>query len=153
MTSLTTEQKAIAEKLYRQKIIGLILKKTRIANGKTHKEIADELGYQHENFLSMIESGRSKIPMARITDFIEVFQLPSVFSLAIMKTYYDETLDILANIVNSAIDKRYNIFKENIDQDMDNSIFWLAHNCKIIDKEGNFLVNVEPYARKKRTNA
>ena len=35
-------------------------------SGKTHKEIADEVGLENPNVVSMLKTGRTKIPLLRV---------------------------------------------------------------------------------------
>lgn len=87
------------ESIMSRKAIGQLMKITREAEGKTQYEVAQSLGYKHENFLSMVESGRTNIPMIRIIDFIAEYNMKSMFGLVILKATFPDAYNFFVQLI------------------------------------------------------
>lgn len=90
--------------------IGRILAGQRKRVGLSQGVIAKAMGYVNINFISMIESGKSKIPVNKIDNLVDAYEMNAEFTLVILRTEYPE---YLAAIIKLA--KRIpKIFKEAI---------------------------------------
>lgn len=81
--------------------VGQLLKARRLEIGMTHKEMAADLGYEYENYLSMIERGTTNIPLIRVHDFVEAYRLDPIFSLVILRAVYPETYTMVLEVLRS----------------------------------------------------
>jgi hypothetical protein len=94
-------------------------------------EIAHELELPNKNFISMVESGRSKIPVARITEFVKAYRLNPAFSLVIIKWLRPG----IWALFKSAVEDNPNLFKsqdpEPIDRVLDDSLVKLLKKHKL----------------------
>jgi hypothetical protein len=79
-----------------------ILVNQRRRLGLSQGDVAKELKYRNVNFISMTESGRSKIPINRITDFIEAYRMSPEFALVILKVQYPEILETVIKLSKTA---------------------------------------------------
>ena len=68
--------KITKEKIGVPSLVGELLKRKRESMDLSQKQISDKLGYPYFNFISMIENGASKIPLARIADVVKAYGLP-----------------------------------------------------------------------------
>ena len=71
-------------------IIGLYLKKAREKNNLSQKSVAVLLNYKNINFISMIENGVSKIPVNKIMEFVNAYQLPPFIGFVIIREVYGD---------------------------------------------------------------
>lgn len=60
-------------------ILGALLREHRKQMGKTQADIAADLGYRNVNFVSMMEGGRSNIPLNRISEVVAAYGLEPEF--------------------------------------------------------------------------
>lgn len=88
--------------------IGRVLRDQRTKIGASQLDIARRLGYANFNFVSMIETGRSKIPVGRVEDFVEVYGISPEFTLVILRVMYPDVLKTVLRLVK----KIPKIFKE-----------------------------------------
>jgi transcriptional regulator with XRE-family HTH domain len=77
-------------KYEKAKLIGAVLKIQREKINISQKEIADRLSYRNANFISMIETNKSTVPLTRINDFVEAYEMPKEFGLVLLKYLYPE---------------------------------------------------------------
>jgi transcriptional regulator with XRE-family HTH domain len=70
--------------------IGAYLKKAREEKNLSQKSVAERLNYRNINFISMIESGVSKIPVGKIVEFVNAYQLPPYFGFVIIREVYGD---------------------------------------------------------------
>ena len=90
--------------------IGRVLREHRARIGLSQSDIAKSLGYANVNFISMIESGKSKIPVNRVDDLVSAYQMSPEFTLVILRAEYPEYLTTIIRLA-----KRIpRIFKEFI---------------------------------------
>ena len=61
--------------------IGQILKAQRQKLQITQNEIGKRLEYTGYNFISMLESSRSPLPLNRVVDIVKAYEFEDVFSL------------------------------------------------------------------------
>lgn len=80
------------------KAVGRVLSEQRRRVGLNQGDIAKELGYVNINFISMIESGKSKIPVNRIDDLVAAYQLPPEFILVALQAEYPEYLGTMLRL-------------------------------------------------------
>lgn len=110
--------------------IGKILRRRRDELDLTLKDICDKLGYKYANFISMIENGNSNIPLARIADFADVYELDNVFIPVVIKYSYESTWTAIKDTfrLNKSIFKPNNIDK--IDSDIETAFknFLIDHD-------------------------
>jgi transcriptional regulator with XRE-family HTH domain len=57
-----------------QIIVGNILKEQRESQGLSQIDVAMELGYKNYNYISMLENGRSNIPVKRVMDIVRAYK-------------------------------------------------------------------------------
>lgn len=70
--------------------LGRFIKAQRESLDMGQRHLAKELGYRNINFISMIETGTSKIPLNKIPRFVNALRLPPVFMGIIMREIYPE---------------------------------------------------------------
>ena len=56
----------------------------------SQKSVARLLNYKNINFVSMIENGVSKIPVNKIMEFVNAYQLPPFFGFVIIREVYGD---------------------------------------------------------------
>lgn len=98
--------------------IGRILADQRKRIGISQGDVARELGYVNMNFISMIESGRSKIPMNRVDDFVHAYRMNPEFILVILRVMYPDILDSILRLANK-IPKIFKGFIKNNDEEIE----------------------------------
>lgn len=98
--------------------IGRILADQRKRIGISQGDVARELGYVNMNFISMIESGRSKIPMNRVDDFVYAYRMNPEFILVILRVMYPDILDSILRLANK-IPKIFKGFIKNNDEEIE----------------------------------
>lgn len=63
------------------------------ACGKTQREVAQELGYEHSNIITMFKKGQTKVPLAKAGSFARVLDVdPAHFFKLLLREYAPETL-------------------------------------------------------------
>ena len=73
--------------------IGLILKAKREEMDLSQRAIADTLGYSNANFITMVEKGRSPIPVKKLFSFVRVYGLDVDFAVAALLVSQPEVLE------------------------------------------------------------
>ena len=69
------------------------------ASGKTLKEIAQEIGYESPNILSMLKSGDTKVPLARIPAIAKATGTdPKVLLDLCLEAYHPELYQMLSDL-------------------------------------------------------
>jgi transcriptional regulator with XRE-family HTH domain len=61
-------------------------------SGKSHKKIAEALGIKNPNIVSMLKSGRTKIPLGRVAEIAECLDIPKQDFFLRCVAEYDEPL-------------------------------------------------------------
>ena len=92
MTDLDTKLRA-AER------IGAILKARREHQDMSQRDVAHILGYRNINFISMIESGRSNPPLARLADIARAYGMDADFVPVMLREIYPETWEIIKSLL------------------------------------------------------
>lgn len=100
--------------------IGEMLKAQRQKLGLTQNEISKRLEYSSYNFISMLESARSPLPLNRVVDIVKAYEFEDVFSLIFVKRLFPDIWglfealnDIMADAgmslkqLDAEIDNRY----------------------------------------------
>lgn len=80
------------------KDVGKVLSEQRKRIGLNQATIAKELGYININFISMIESGKSKIPVNKIDELVNAYQLPPEFILVALQAEYPDYLNTMLRL-------------------------------------------------------
>lgn len=101
-------------------VIGNILKTQRSQNDITQSEIAQVLGYRNLNFVSMIESGRSNIPINKILKLVKAYGLDGEFALSIIRELHPDIWSLIVDIVTQ--NKKAFINIEKLDAEIDKSL-------------------------------
>jgi transcriptional regulator with XRE-family HTH domain len=78
--------------------VGRLMTANRNRLGISQGEIAKELGYANANFISMTETGKSKIPVNKIDAFVEAYRMSPEFSLVILKVMYPDMLETILTL-------------------------------------------------------
>lgn len=82
-------------------LVGELLKRQREFLNLSQKEISDKLNYKYMNFISMIENGACKIPLARIPDVSEAYGFAPEMMMALLKAIHPETWDVTVKITKA----------------------------------------------------
>ncbi len=73
--------------------LGRVLFSQRKAIGFSQGDVTKRLGYANLNFISMIEAGKSKIPINRVSDFVEVYGFRKDFALVILRVMHKDAFE------------------------------------------------------------
>jgi DNA-binding transcriptional regulator YdaS (Cro superfamily) len=66
-------------------------------SGRTHKEIADEVGFENPNVVSMLKTGRTKIPLLRVPALAKAIDVEPKELLALcLRVYMPELHQVIA---------------------------------------------------------
>ena len=93
-----TTPPAVAKSKIGFKDVGRVLSEQRRKIGLNQAVIAKELGYVNINFISMIEGGKSKIPVNKIDELVKAYQLPPEFILVAFQAQYPEYLGTMLRL-------------------------------------------------------
>ena len=73
-------------------------------SGKSQREIAAELGYEHPNIITMFKQGLTKIPLRKVGPLANALEIdPAHFLRLVMREYMPETWGALEEIMNGAL--------------------------------------------------
>jgi transcriptional regulator with XRE-family HTH domain len=97
--------------------VGALLKARRENLDISQREIAHRLGYRNINFISMLESGRSNIPIGRLADVLGAYEIDGFLSIA-AKGLYPECWNLMLKIIQKHPEFANKDTKE-IDKEMD----------------------------------
>lgn len=76
-------------------------------SGKTNKDIAQEIGYESPNILSMLKSGDTKVPLARIPAIAKATGTdPKVLLDLCLEAYHPELHRVLSELAPSMLISR-----------------------------------------------
>ena len=123
MATLETKLKA-AER------VGAILKAQRESQDMSQRDVAHLLGYRNINFISMIESGRSNPPLARLADIVVAYGMDAEFVPTMLREIYPETWEIIKTLLTQYKDILANKGPVALEKQIDKS---LAKYCKEYD--------------------
>jgi transcriptional regulator with XRE-family HTH domain len=79
-----------------QIIIGNILKEQRESQGLSQIDIAHELGYKNYNYISMLENGRSNIPVKRVIDILKAYKFDDSVGPVFIKKLLPNVWEIIS---------------------------------------------------------
>jgi transcriptional regulator with XRE-family HTH domain len=82
--------------------VGQIMASQRKRLGLSQGDIGRELGYQNINFISMTESGSSKVPLNRVADFVDAYRMSPEFAILILQVQYPEVLQTILRLSKKA---------------------------------------------------
>jgi len=85
-------------------IVGSLLKTHREEQGITQKDIATDLELRHSNFVSMFESGKTPVPLGKLTQVLRAYQMPKNLLPAILKSTNLEAYNLLTDILEARKD-------------------------------------------------
>jgi transcriptional regulator with XRE-family HTH domain len=105
--------------------VGRILMEQRNRLGLSQGDIAKALGYVNVNFISMLESGKSKIPVNKIDELVVAYHLPTEFILVILRVMYPDYFETIHRVTKKAP----RIFKKAM-KDPDEGLFEILENIK-----------------------
>lgn len=72
--------------------------------GKSQRQIAKEAGFDSPNVVSMIKTGTTKLPLAKIGSFAKAVNMDPVQLLQMcMHEYYPQTWEIISPLFDSAL--------------------------------------------------
>ena len=93
------------------------LRKAIEASSKTQREIAEQAGFRHPNVLSMMKSGETKVPIARIPDLADALRVPHVpFLLTAIEEYHPEVHEVLFEYFGAGLSRSELILLEVFDE-------------------------------------
>lgn len=78
--------------------LGRLLFTQRKAIGFSQGDVTKRLGYANLNFISMIEAGKSKIPINRVSDFVSVYGFSKDFALVILRVMHKDAFDAFLSL-------------------------------------------------------
>jgi len=81
--------------------VGALLKRRRESLGWTQKEIAQVLGYENANYVSMLESGSSKIPFTKITKITKAYCLDRLYIIIMISQLYPEYWRLINELIRT----------------------------------------------------
>ncbi len=95
--------------------IGKLLKKRRAFLRLTQLDIAEGLGYKSTNFISMIEKGAYKVPLAQIDKYALQYNFePAAFKQFVLKRVFPEIWDVVKSIIASDINIHDTIVRNEV---------------------------------------
>ena len=69
--------------------------------GKTQREVAQALGYMHPNIMSMIKTGATKVPIAKVETLALALNVdPAYFLRLVMNEYMPEAWSVIEGILD-----------------------------------------------------
>lgn len=77
------------------KHLGSIIKEYRNKANYTQKDLADRLGYEIPQFISLMENGHSKIPLNVLGEIIAILNIPEKKVLEILLDNYEKEARVL----------------------------------------------------------
>lgn len=86
--------------------LGKLVRDYRIKKDFTQHDLAEFLGYETTQFVSLFERGLSKIPLATLGKLISILGIPEQKVIAILMKAYKETLVAEISSGKSSIKKR-----------------------------------------------
>jgi hypothetical protein len=76
-------------------------------SGKTTTQIAHEAGFSHSNFVSMIKTGKSQVPMARIPALAKAMGTdPKILLDGCLAAYHPELHKVISSLAPGAMISR-----------------------------------------------
>ncbi len=84
-----------------QVALGTLLKEYREENKLSQRDIASSLGYANANFISMLETGKTNIPVKRLNDVIEAYQMDSEFITVFVQKLMPDMWELFMQIYDS----------------------------------------------------
>lgn len=73
------------------------------ACGKTQREVAQELGYEHPNIITMFKKGHTRVPLAKAGSFAKVLDVDPVrFFKLLLREYAPETLSAIEEFFDTS---------------------------------------------------
>lgn len=75
-----------------------------ILSGKSQKDIADELGYDKPNIITMFKQGKTKVPINKVPEFAKVLGVDPIHFLRIaLLEYSPSTWEVIEEVVGRSI--------------------------------------------------
>lgn len=72
--------------------------------GKSQKEVAQEIGYEHPNIITMFKKGITKIPLTKVGALAKALAVDPVYLFKlVLREYAPETLDAIEDIFEESI--------------------------------------------------
>jgi transcriptional regulator with XRE-family HTH domain len=78
--------------------IGELLKRRREELGLSQRNMAGRLQYKNVNFMSMLETGVSAIPLLRIPDIVQAYELPRFVGLAMLHELHPDAWNVVSQL-------------------------------------------------------
>lgn len=74
--------------------------------GKSQRVIAEEVGFEQPNVITMIKQGKTKLPIAKVGRMAEALETDPVFLMKLcMNTYHPDTWQYIEPFLESALTK------------------------------------------------
>lgn len=87
--------------------VALYIQHCLAISGKSNKDIAEEIGYESPNILSMLKSGDTKVPLARIPAIAKATGTdPKVLLDLCLEAYHPELHQVLSELAPSMLISR-----------------------------------------------
>jgi transcriptional regulator with XRE-family HTH domain len=81
--------------------LGEVMKKHRERRGLSQRDVANRLDYRNINFISMIERGGSLIPVPRLNDFCNAYELDAEIGFVIFAIENKASFTAIMNLDKS----------------------------------------------------
>lgn len=75
--------------------LGAIIKDYRTKAGYTQKDLADKLGYEIPQFISLMENGHSKIPLNILGEIIAILNIPEKKVIEVLLENFEKEARVL----------------------------------------------------------
>lgn len=97
--------------------VGKLLKRKREELGGTQKEIARVMDYKSANYVSMLETGSSKIPFTKIPEITRAYCLDRLYIVIIIRQLYPEHWNLIKELMR-AVPELDAIVHETLEKDV-----------------------------------
>ncbi|WP_319524276.1 helix-turn-helix transcriptional regulator [uncultured Desulfosarcina sp.] len=109
----------VEDKFANALVAGALLKSYREKRNLSQSDVAQQLGYRNVNFISMIESGKSNIPIARIIDVLNAYQIEAEMALALVKKLQPEIWQLFKHMITTnpeLLKKKFGEIEDDLDK-------------------------------------
>jgi transcriptional regulator with XRE-family HTH domain len=85
--------------------LAILLEKHTASSGKTQRQIADAVGFNNQNMITMIKQGDAKLPLDRVPAMAHVLGVDPLmlFNMAIEQFYTPDAVKALQDIIPPAL--------------------------------------------------
>lgn len=114
-----------------QVAIGALLKAHREHMNLQQRDIAQALRYRNINYISILESGRSNIPLAKIKELAEAYRIDAIIIPIITKYLNPDVWELQMSIIEKCPELFGNLNRETIESEIDKRYFELLREYSL----------------------